>query len=199
MTNLQGGLALPDFIGINDTELEELKEKHDTFDEVELTMTRLGFNPKEKPRYQCPELTPEILATVNMQQYSSTYTQFNSWHSYAHNVLARLKAHRLGIEHEMSSIGRHIRMSAHKNKGAGKGPSKDYLADLVESNPRYAQLSLEKQKLDQQVTLTESNVDSLERDLRLISRQVELLRMEHDAGMVGSNLPQRGRAPGRLT
>lgn len=199
MTTGQGGLVIPDLIGLTDTELDEIARQHDTFDEVETELTKWGFSPMEKPRYQCPELTPEVLATVNMTQYSSTYTQFNAWYGYAHNTLARLKAVRLGIEREMNTIGRGMRMAMHKQKAAGTKLTKEYLEDLVESNPRYSQLALEEQKLDQQVMLVESQVNSLERDLRLISRQVELLRMEHDNGRIDSNMNNRGRVPGRLT
>lgn len=199
MVQTQGGLVIPDHIGISDHELAEIQQQHDTFDDVELTLSKLGFNPIEKPQRQCPKLTAEILATVNTVEYSSAYTQFNSWHSYAHNTLARLKAYRLQISREMDDIARRIRMASYKTKGAGKGPSKEQLSDLVESNPRYMELDLTKLKLDQQIMLTESQVDSLERDLRLISRQIELLRMDHENGRTEHNIPNRGRAPGRLT
>lgn len=188
MKGLDGGLRIPSIVGPGAEEEEGTHNKWDTFDDVELEMTMMGFPPVPMPSYTCPELTSDMLTTANSKKYTETYQQMESWFNYAANTLARMKALQLQIANEMNKIGRLVKEGAPVDD-KGKKPSVGTLIDMVENHPRYEELKLEDQKWEQKKQILQSHVVRLEKDLKLLSRQVEIRRQENDMGNRGSGRP----------
>lgn len=180
-----GGLRLPDAVGPGEQDLGAISRIWDTFDEMELEVTKMGFPPVPKPAYQCPELTADMLTTASAADYTSTYQRMESWHNYAHNTLARIKALQLGIANEMNKLGRLVRDGAPKDDKGKKLPA-GTLTDMVENHPRYEELKLLDQEWEQKKIMLQSHVVRLEKDLKLMSRQVEIRRQDTEAGTQGS-------------
>jgi hypothetical protein len=190
--NQSAGLFLPDAVGPGQTKEEFIHSKWDTFDEMELILAQAGFAPVEKPIFSQPRLTTEVLTTPDSHRYSEIYLQIEAWHNYAYNYKSRLQALQVGFENEMNEIERDVRTTAMAATRAKK-LSAIALKDTVEANPRYGELKIEHQKLEQQRLLMQSHVDSLERDLKLVSRQVEIRRQDIDAGRIGGGVATRGK------
>jgi hypothetical protein len=163
---------------------------------MELTLTRMGFPPVEQPSHSRPVLTPEILTTPDSRQYTEVYWRLEAWHDYAFNTMARIKAILVQVANEKNQIERSIRKDAAQPSADGEAKeklSKQEMDDLIAEHPRYHELSYEEQKLEQQKILLQSHVESLERDLKLVSRQVEIRRQDIDQGKRATNLPSHGR------
>ena len=191
--NMGGGLRLPDALGPGEQQEHGVQNVWDTFDEVELEMTRMGFPPIPMPNFGCPELTADLLTTPNASQYTTAYQQMEGWHNYAINTLARMKALQLQIANEMSKIERLVKDGA-KPTPPAKKLTVDQLKDMVENHPRYEELKIEDQEWEQKKIILQSHCTRLEKDLKLLSRQVEIRRQDWEGGGGGKGVPSgRGR------
>lgn len=181
-------LAIPETAVLSDAEIDQIHAEHDTFDQIEAELCFMGFKPLERPQIDCPVLTPDLLSTVDLKEYTIVFSKFNSWYNYAHNTLARLKAQLIGIEAEKGKLGRRLKSEYYK---VDRSYTKEALNNVVESHPRIEELSLEAQKLEQWIVLTTSQSEGLERDLRTISRQIELIKLDIEKTRGDHNMPYR--------
>jgi hypothetical protein len=190
-----GGLQLPPTVGPGFEIESQIEASWNTFEDMELALSQMGFPPVEKPNFNIPQLTPEVLTSPDSKKYTEIYWQIEAWHTYAFNTMARIKAILVQIVNEQNKIERVIRKEeAQPNADGSSKPkqTKTQLDDLIANTPRYEELTYEKQKLDQQKQLMQSYVDSLDRDLKLVSRQVEIRRQDIDHGRRATNLPGHG-------
>lgn len=200
----QGGLTLPDSVGLSEKIAQELHNVWDTFDAVEVVLTKQGFMPLEKPGHTRPTLSPGTLERTNSTQFTEIYEKFTAWYSYAANLLARIKGGISQIDNEMDILAVKLKYATIEvsRKAGQKRPAKEILEDQVKMDPHYQELMLEKQKLDQQRLIMDSHVESLYRDWRVISRQVEIRRQEIEQNQgrpyVGVNPPSGMTPPGRF-
>jgi hypothetical protein len=192
----QTGLDLPEHLGIGEREAADVKTKWDTFDQMELAMTQMGFPPVEKPKVIRPILTPDLLTNPDDKMYTEVYYGVKEWHNYTVNTLSRIRAAMLQIPNEKREIERRVRHNILSNLKPGeKKPTVQQLKDAVEADPRYEELLLEKQKLEQQEFLIKSHADGLAEDLKLCSRNVEIRKQEKEFGNSQAGHP-RFRPPG---
>jgi len=193
-------LRLPQALGPGEMEEELITQSWNTFDDIELELTMMGFEPLEKPKHSRPQLTLEILATPNSREYTEIYLKVEAWHNFAFNTMARIKAIMIGLQNEQNDIARSIRKeaAAPDPQGAKKPKAnKASIEDLIEDHPRYRELTFMMQQYDQKKIILQSHVDSLDRDLKMVSRQVEIRRQDLDNGKRGGNISGHGgRRPG---
>lgn len=198
--NHEGGLRLPAAVGPGDLDAQLMTQSWNTFDDVELELTLMGFPPLEQPKHARPQLTLEILATPNSREYTDLYLKVEAWHNFAFNTMARIKAILIGYENEQNEIARGIRkeFAAPDPSGGKKAKvNKSSIEDTIAEHPRFRELTFEMQKWEQKKIILQSHVDSLDRDLKMVSRQVEIRRQDIDNGRRGSNMPSHGgRRPG---
>jgi hypothetical protein len=191
-----GGLNIPDAAGVGSRLEQELHNIWDTFDLMELKLTQDGFEPMEKPNYNRPTLAPGMLASANGHQITELHEKFGAWHSYAANLLSRIRAATTQVDNEMTVLAIRLRkgaLEASKRAGNKKKPTAKEIEDDVKLDPRYQELMLEKQKYDQQRFIMDSHVESLTRELRIISRQVEIRRQDLEANTGGRGYGRPGR------
>lgn len=192
------GLILPATVGPSEAVQAQIRERWDTFDMNELEMSRLGFHPREKPALNNPDVTPDVLNDPNSRSYNDVFAMKQAWLTYATNIANRIKAYHLGIMREMNELEKIIRISVIQATPPNKKrPSKDQIKDVVESHPRYLELMMEQHKNEQQALIIKSHVDSLEADVKLLSRAVETRRQDWEAGrMTGNRNMKPSRIPG---
>lgn len=191
-TPVTGGLQVPPNIGVSESAQREIHKTWDTIGDVEADLAMSGFMPMQTPEFECPQVTEAALTTENSQEYTQTYARQLAWFNYSSQVLARVTAHLLQYENEMDTIEARIHVDRRaRAKAAGeKPPSGDTLKQEVLMDPRHDELRRQAQVLKQKKIELQAFVDGIERGLKVISRQVEIRKMEIEQGRV--NIPGRG-------
>lgn len=202
--NQGGGLQLPKELGISGKIQQEIHGEWDTFGVMQDDLEQRGFGPVGKPDFQRPVLTPDILATINGSGISELYTKVSAWQAYANDLFSRIRGGITQVQNEMHYLSIELRggLIRARSNAKEKKPTKDDIQAAIELNPRYKELVLELQKLEQQRFIMEGHVDSLNRMLRVVSRQIELRRQELEGNVGGRGYADhptgRGMRPGRL-
>lgn len=198
------GLQIPDTMGvegvfIGQQKQQEIRNKWYTSTAVEQEVSSWGFPPLGHPGVHMPIITPDLLSGPDTNRYTEVYQQVSAWLSYAENQQARLKARILEVKNEMGRVEIEIKNAAlHIAKQQReKRPSKEILDGLYKANDRWQDLLLELQREEQKKLHMDSHVARLERDWKLLSRQIEIRKEETTANRVGNNMGYRGTpAPG---
>ena len=198
-----GGLTTPDVVGPSASQEEDIHELWSTFEEIELMMTKSGFDVINKPQVSCPEITAELLTTSNTNLYTEAYAAIQAWYNYAYHTMSRLDAKLIEVDNERGDIDRSLREQAQGTKITGaNGKLRQMKAEevktMIASNPRVRELTLENQRLNQQKMLLDGHLKKLGRDLKLMSRQIEIRKEDKDGWRGGNNMGARATPPGRM-
>ncbi len=191
------GLNLPANVGIAESEAQKIHNKWDTADAVEGEIAMKGFVQSDIPPYQCPEVTEQVLTTEDNTEYTRVYAQLNSWFNYATQLHARVTTSLLQSENEMEMIESRMRVQFRERMRLGTKEDKmsaGEMQDQINLDPRYEELKLQAQIYKQKKITLAAFLDGIERGLRVISRQVEIRKMESDQSRV--NIPGRSPQPG---
>jgi hypothetical protein len=199
---MSGGLNIPETMGLSGLALgqqqqEEIHQRWSTSYQVMSEVTSWGFPQLAAPPCRCPPLTAEILNSSDTKQYTEVYSQLLAWHHYADNILAWINAELLELANEMKRVELEIKDEAIRLHKASqqKKPPKSSLDDLYKKHPRWVELNLREQVSKQRKFFMGSHVERLERDLALISRQVEIRKEDILGQRINNNMPGRGMYP----
>lgn len=194
--NLRLPRSLP--MGPGQEAVKTIEQKWDTLDEQLEDMHVKGLISKDAPQFVCPELTPDMLTTTNSQNYTETYVHLNAWFGYTTEIYAQVQAAVLQYKNmrdifqaEGRKVSRTIAGVEDGDSKKTKAPTKEELADKLLLNPEYQAVLLKLQRYQQSELLFKAKVESIERSLRVISRQVEIRRLDQDQSRTGSNMPGR--------
>lgn len=189
------GLTLPKNLGAPERTPvnKKIHARWETFDEVDLELKTEGFTDADRPPTPMPNLTRNQLTDLPNKEYTELHGEYLEWFRYAAEKFTKIKALVLQVKNEMKDIASEIR-SEMKNQPGKKPP--DAEVDLaIEMHSRYRELAQLLQRSEQAKMVMDTKVDYLERSLRVISRQVELRKIDAGQGEVNHGLPNRGRAP----
>lgn len=192
-----GGLSLPANVGVGQAEQARTHHIWDTSAEVAEHLKAQGFFPMDAPQFELPTITEEVLTTADNNSYTTTYAQQLAWFNYASQTLARAKVEVLQTKNEMDMIESKMRKGFKdqiKSKVIEKMSERE-IQDEINLDNRYAELKLYGQKMEQYKILVETFAEGIERGLKVISRQVEIRKMEVEQSRV--NIPGRGNMPRR--
>lgn len=190
--NLRLPVNLP--LGAGQEQKQNIMQKWNTADDVEAELHMHGFTAREKPAFACPELTSDSLTTTDSKSYTETYAHLLSWFGYASELYARVQADVLqykNMRDVLEAEGRKTARELQEASGATKKPTKEELEDRMLLNPEYQEVKLKLQRYEQAELLFKAKVDSIERSLRVISRQVEIRRLDYEQNRTGGNMPGR--------
>jgi hypothetical protein len=173
-----------------------IQQKWDTVDEVEAEILKKGLVNHAQPQFMCPELTADSLTTTDSRSYTETYVHLLSWFTYSSEILAQVQARIVQYDNMLEILAaEHRKAERQRTPHGAKPPTVEERKDLLLLNPDYQEVLHKLQRYQQsKITLT-AQVDSIERSLRVISRQVEIRRLDQDQSRTGSNIPQRGYQP----
>jgi hypothetical protein len=178
-----------------DRQTWELKKYWEgTHDEAEFELHHIGFVRIPRPSYTCPPIDPKALSQMNLVQYAETHLRYVAWMNYAENTLAYAKSMLIGVKRQMEELSNRLRITyaTTKNPNTGKPFGVDDRKLLAESNPRYVELLRERTKLESMKELAESQFSSLSGTAAVISRHIELRKMDIESMRTGNNMPGRG-------
>lgn len=195
MNETHGGLRVSEQIAdVGESEAEEIHEQWTMYPLVKRYLEeQLAMAMPAEPEFACPPLKVEDLTTPDGKQYTETYTQRVAWFGFFSERKAEHDAIVLELEAEMSIIETRIRTNMRKGSlkktrsGETKAPPAQEMEDAINRDTRYLEL---RQKLvfhKQILKRLNARVETLDREIRLTSRQVEIRRQEFD---------NSGRSPG---
>jgi hypothetical protein len=194
-TPATGGLQAPISIGISMTELEAILEKFNTQPAVEEDLKKMGLQNPSQPQFGLEEITPELLTTTDDKEYTTMYSHQLSWFNYLTPILANVTSGLLQAENQMKLVDAAIRKRLkEQNKLRSKEEKlKDGDIDLeVLNDVIYQEAMLEAQRLKQYKLSLEAMTDIAGRNMKVISRQVEIRRITLDGQLMEGGIPNRG-------
>lgn len=193
----RGGLGtLPRNVGLSQEDVKKASTAWKTFEKVEAHLKERGFIPPDQPSFPRPTITPEQLTTVINKDYTMLYSHHLAWFNYTSPILAQVKSMLIQTRNEMKDIETKIRKDLRlKNKTLPKDErfNEKEIADEVWSDPAYKILTREEQKYEQTKLQLESYLEVTEGTLKVISRQVEIRKLELDGSRAEGSMPGRGR------
>lgn len=190
------GLRLPSTMGTSATTKQEVHETWTTLEGEEAKLRAQGLPLLAQPTFERPgSVTPEELTNPNNTSYSTLYAQHLGWYNFIAEVVARVKAHLVQVDNEMTDIASRLRIQEReKNKIRQKEDklSKDDIEDTVLQEPRHRELTLERQRFYQSRLLAEAQLEAMYRNLQVLSRQVTIRSNEFEQSQVGEGVATRG-------
>jgi hypothetical protein len=198
-----GGLIAPGFAGLGQQAEQELHEVWDTFDNAEVILTKNGFAPMDKPNFNKPQINAGSLHQLTGQDLTQLFETVVAWHGYANNLAARLKGGALQCENEKRFLAVELKRGMLRAASASKekAPSDKKMEQDILLDPRYKEITIKEQLLEQQRYQMDAWVDTLTEYRKMVSRQVEIRRQELEGTSGGGgyrpnqspNVPNGGR------
>lgn len=186
-----GGLHLPRDVGVPESTAQTIESHWNTVGAVDARLKAVGFHDNDMPNIECPVVTTEMLVTPDVKEYTTIFSAQLRWYNYVTRLLADVRAVILQVKNEMEDIGatkrsgfRHINET--KLKAEKISPTE--MEDLILQDPRYRELRLQHQQLEQQRIKLDAWAESLDRNLKTVSRQIENRRTENLGGSREGNM-----------
>ncbi len=195
-----GGLKLPQDVGVSESEAKAIENAWTTIQRVNARMCAFGLDENPEPTVECPVVTAENLLTPDIKEYTTVFAAQLRWYNYVVILLGDVRAILLEVENAMTDIESSKRLGFKEhNKRVGKKSldwmSEKEMADRIFQDPHYKELNLQKQLLEQERIKLDAKSDTLERNLKTVSRQIENRKAEAAGGAREGNMP--GSATGR--
>lgn len=159
-------------------------------------MERLGYVSLEQPKTMCPVLTAEMLTTTDANAYTTMFAEFKAWRDFYRERLAEVS--NLVLQYKNMLIILEVQTKKVLREMADARQERlsiDRLKEKVLENPEYQDAMLELQRYTQGKELLESKFESLDKSLSMISRQIEIRRIDIEQHRVANNLGYRGVPP----
>lgn len=164
----------------DDVDIQELHLMWDTIDAVLVDAMKQGFYQLPTPPYQMPMMDPEVLVRFHPGQYAILYAQMEGWKSYTGDQLAIIDGGLLQCDNEMEDILIMLRKEILEEceRLKEKKPPEATIASMIKSTPRFRQIKLRHQQLKQSQKLLQSHSDRLGRGMSMLSRYIEVKKIE---------------------
>ena len=191
---VNGGLVLPRNIGIGKTIVERTGKLWNTLPDVEEHLRDLKVPDLTEPSVEPPNITAELLLTHDVKEYTVMFAAARVWYGYATRLLARTNAALLEATNQIANLEPELRK---KLREQNRLLSKDQRLGTAEVDDEVAldtdlqDLKLTEQKLKQYKLELTAWHDDLDRQLKLVSRQVEVRREDYAGGKNEANMPGR--------
>lgn len=191
-----GGLHLPTDIGVSESTAQTIENRWNTIDAVNAVLHRQGIHDNIEPDVTCPPVTTEALVTADIKEYTTTFSAQLRWYNYVTRLLADVRAELLQVVNEMADIESN-RRTAFRALGGAKKMSAGEMEDRILQDPRYRDLKVERQQREQHKLKLEAWAETLDRNLKTVSRQIENRKTENLGGNREGNMPADANRPGR--
>jgi hypothetical protein len=195
-----GGLALPKDVGIGEADTTAIQNHWHTIDRVNAWLASKGMKPAVEPDVACPEVTTEALLAPDIKTYTTVFAAQLRWYNYSVRLLADIRSILLQVRNEMEDIAIKKRTGFREyNKTAAKNEkmTASEMEDDIGMDPRYRALRLEEQEYEQNRIKLDAWVESLDRNLKTVSRQIENRKAESEGGNREGNMGRGGGQGGQ--
>jgi len=181
-------------MGVGIERRTSIEEHWSTFDAMEQSIVTLGLGDLRQPQGICPMLTEQIINEPNSANYSDNQQHFISWLNFATELLARVDAQILQYENMLAVLAAETKSSYRQIQAGAEGAKKltvDELNTKLLLSPEYKKIKHTMQQLQQKRYLLKARVDTLDSDVRLLSRRIELTKMDREATNAANNTSSR--------
>lgn len=186
-------------IGAGRSRVESIQTTFSTADEVtQLLVETMGYYPLQPPQYPCPVLDVSMLTTDDWKAYSLNWSMFKAWWDFYNEKLAEVSNQVLQCKNTLTMIETATKKAQRELASATHEKiTEARLKEQVLENPEYQAALLELQRYQQAKELVEAKFESLDKSLAMLSRQIEIRRIDLEQTRTGSNIPNRGHYSGR--
>lgn len=188
-----GGLSLPSGVGLSTGEVQEILTRFATLSDVEENLNKMGFPAQGKqPDFPLPEITSEVLTRYTNDQYSEVYSKLLAWFNYLVPIHADAKAALLQAQNQLDLVEAHTQkritdQNKNKTKGEGRLTAEEVRTEVL-VDPTYQTALLEVQTRKQTLIKLDAYWEIADRGLRVISRQIEVKKIEFGGSNRDGNL-----------
>lgn len=198
MTQQGGGLHIPQGLGATEQKLEDIAQRFNTREGVDRFLAEWGLQYPGRPQFALPPVTAEALTSADSRSYTMLYAQQLAWYNYLTPMLASIEVEVLQAENTLDLIDAEIKDAiSEQNKTL---PDKQRLSATeiktkVYVHPAYQNALLRFQTMKQYQKQVKAVTDVAERNMAVISRQVEIRKMEFEGGKREGNIQHAGLRP----
>ena len=186
-----GGLHLPKDVGVAESVAQTIETRWNTIGAVDAHLQQHGIHANPLPDIVCPVVTTEALITTNITEFTTIFSAQLRWYNYVTRLLADVRAVLLQVENEMDDIAA-AKRTFFRQLGEGKKKTERMSAaemqDSILQDPHFRDLKLQQQQLEQQKLKLDAWGESLDRNLKTVSRQIENRRAEGIGGQREGNM-----------
>jgi hypothetical protein len=161
---------------------------------IEDTFRAQGFSPTPQPQDACPELDHVFLSSAGTEDFTEYYCRFLAWYSYCQELLSLVEGRILQEENTMDVLAAETRTAL--RGGLEDRPTKipqAALDDRLLTNKEYQECLLSLQRYQQSKKLLSARLETLERSLRVISRQITLRGLDLETTRLSEGTARRAR------
>lgn len=190
------GLKTPKRLPMGASEKEQSKSAWDTDDSVHQRLAAQGLGLGPEPTEQLPTLTAESLNTATHEEYLQLNALYLQWLNYVLPRLAHVKGSLLQVKNWKTDIEMRTKDRIKRAEDELRAPKKDRttredLEMIVWLDPTYQQLMQLEQSIMQERLVLDAHIECLERTMRVISRHVEVKKIELEQNRIEGNMPRR--------
>lgn len=201
MSRNPGGLAVPSNIGVGSQELQVILSRFQTLGGVESDLQHQGISMAlDPPQFPLPRITAEILSNINTSDYTRVYSEVLAWFNFITPLHAQVRAALVESENKLSiveeTMRKRLRQQNRLVSKEARQPNDEITSEVI-TDPTYQNILLEVQVQKQRKLELEAYVEICERNMRVISRQVEIKKIEMGGNDREGNLNRGPRAPQR--
>jgi hypothetical protein len=158
----------------NVTDTPNVQYKWNTMEEVYSFFQKQKIDDAHRPQ----DIKGDELTNMSAQEYAARYSAWLGWFNYVNRIMADVKSYHLEVVNEQKDIEVNIRITM--KKVPGKKPSLKDIDDHVWVQPRYNELQVIRQKYEQIMLVLSAEIDRAEKNVRMISRQIELRKTDFE-------------------
>ena len=195
------GLRVPSAVGLGVAAHRAVEVEWDTLESAQAWLNGKGVSLAIKiPVMPEPTVTHVLLTGTDSAAYTEMYVGLNHWWGFYAEVLASVKVDLLQYENMIQVLEAQTRNQLREENNAKAKTERMTaveIADRVLLDPTIRPIRIEAQRAQQKATLIQAKLETVERNLKLVSRQVEIRRLDQEQSHTGANMPGRNlRVPG---
>lgn len=191
----------PSALGLSISDMGRIAQRLDTFEkQYDILNTRIAIdNMRVRPPYELKRLAASDLTTMDAAEYSRTYVEQLGWYSYLTMELSVVRAKLLQASNRMELIEATLKkryMEQNRMVSGREKLTQEEIRAYIVIDTDYQTETVAHQELKQQQLILEAAVGISEYNLKVISRQVEIRKVEQEAHSSAKNQPVRPRPIG---
>jgi hypothetical protein len=167
---------------------QQIHDRWDTIDDVELEMTMAGLPPLETPTVSEPTIDTQLYNTITNgdgKMLTLKNMQFSAWYSYCVGLQARLESRVLQHNNQLQHMRTRLQETLNANRQSTKRLTKEDVERQAQLDPSYITIMVEHQKTMQSLNHVEARVKLHSAGQKLTSRTVEIRRQDLESNMDG--------------
>lgn len=177
-------------VTLTEAEAQEIVDRWNTYDDSEAHLLGMGITERQPPDHSVRPLTGDDLANLDPMEHAALQADYLNWFSYLAPQLAKVKAQLLQTENTIKALSAAIASRLRKER-RDKKLTQNEIDMYVNLDPTMAELLINKQALTQISMSVTADVEVCKSNMAVISREIEVIRLDRQQTAINSNMPAR--------